>query len=259
MVAKSILWLLVSEAVGEGVLGEEDRLVDLLPDLGAKGADPRITLRDLPDMSSGIVVPERFSPWRPFSGTAGLFLTCDLHGFVRRDVGLAFTPGSRGVYRSVDTELLGLVLARARHQPLGTLLAPGLWAPIGATRPATWNLDRAGGRETAFCCINATAEDFARIGQLILDDGMIGDTRLVPQQWIARLDRPAPHKVDGFDDSGQWWHVPGPDRDLAAIGFYGQYVWVNLDHDTVIVKLSDYGAEQDEVETLNALRTLAGG
>lgn len=256
-VAKSILSLLVGEAVGDGVLREEDRLVDLLPDLAAAGADPRITVRDLLDMSSGVAVPETYSPWRPVSGTTGLFLTRDLDRFVRSDVRLAFTPGSRGVYRSVDTELLGLVLARARHQTLGSLLETGLWAPLGATHAATWNLDRSGGHEKAFCCINATAEDFARIGQLVLGGGIAGGTRIVPQSWIARLDRPAPHQVDGFDYSGQWWHVPGPDRDLAAIGVYGQYIYVNRDHDTVIVKLSDHGAEQDEIETLAALRALA--
>lgn len=257
-VAKSMLSLLVGQAIGAGTLREEQRLVDLLPDLGAAGADPRITVRDLLDMTAGVGVPENYSPWRPLSGTAGLYLTHDIDRFVRAHAGdLAFAPGSRGAYRSIDTELLGLVLARAQHRPLATLLAEGLWAPLGATDPASWNLDRPGGIEKAFCCINATARDFARIGQLVLDDGVAGGRQVVPRNWIRRLEQPAPHLVDGFAYSGQWWHVPGPDRDLAAIGVYGQYVYVNLDHGTVIVKLGDHGAEQDEVETLEVLRSLA--
>jgi CubicO group peptidase (beta-lactamase class C family) len=256
-VAKSVVSLLVGQAIGAGRLSEADRLVDLLPAFHAAGADPRITVRDLLDMTSGVDVAENYSPWRPFAGTAGLYLTRSLVEFARSHSEIAFAPGSHGDYRSIDTELLGLVLAKIEGRPLADLLAERVWAPIGAEHIATWNLDRENGTEKAFCCINATARDFAKLGQLVLDGGRVGAAQVVPPAWIERLTQPAAKLVDGLEYSAQWWHVAGPDDDLAAIGVYGQYIYVNRDRDIVIVKLSDYGAEQDEAETLAALRALA--
>jgi CubicO group peptidase (beta-lactamase class C family) len=58
-----------------------------------------------------------------------------------------------------------------------------------------------------------------------------------------------------------WWHPPGfaENGDYSAIGVYGQYVYVNPEHDAVVVKLSDYGAEQDEAETIEVFRSLVQG
>ncbi|MGO8609787.1 serine hydrolase, partial [Rhizobium johnstonii] len=81
-------------------------------------------------------------------------------------------------YRSIDTELLGLILARIEGKPLADLLSERIWKPMGAQADATWNLDRAGGIEKAFCCINATPRDFARLGLLVADQGQAGQNRI---------------------------------------------------------------------------------
>ena len=56
-----------------------------------------------------------------------------------------------------------------------------------------------------------------------------------------------------------WWIPPGnaDDRDFSAIGVFGQYIYVNPATRTVIVKLSDYGVEQDEVLTMLAMRSIS--
>jgi CubicO group peptidase (beta-lactamase class C family) len=190
-VAKSIVSLLVGQSIAAGHLQETARLVDLLPDLRRAGADPRITVRDLLDMTSGINVPETYDAWRFWRGTTGMYLTRNLPEFEEQHVALQFVPGSRGVYRSIDTQLLGRVLSIVEQRSLASILSEWLWTPIGAEQPASWNLDRPGGVEKAFCCINAVARDFARIGQLVLDDGRVGDRQVIPAEWIARLMKPA--------------------------------------------------------------------
>lgn len=82
-VARSVVSLLVGQAIERGKLHESDRLVDLLPELRSKDTYDSITVRDLPDMSSGIDVDENYSPWRPFTGTARMMLTGDLRTFVK--------------------------------------------------------------------------------------------------------------------------------------------------------------------------------
>ncbi|MFC9786917.1 serine hydrolase domain-containing protein [Rhodococcus sp. NPDC127528] len=258
--AKSVVSLLVGRAIDAGKLSEDDRLVDVLPELATGGEYDAITVRNLLDMTSGADVSENYNPYFPLTGTARMYLTRDLDAFVRDHRSVQFPPGSRGDYRSVDTQLLGQVLARVEGRPLTDLLAADLWGPVGAEDDATWNLDRDGGQEKAFCCINATAHDFAKIGQLVLDGGRVGGTQVVPPAWISRISTPAPHPVDKWGYSAQWWHPTGGDgSDLSAIGVYGQYTYVDPSTRTVIVKLSDYGTEQDEQETFGVLRAIAAG
>lgn len=256
--AKSVVSLLVGRAIDAGRLSEDDRLVDVLPELAGGGEYDAITVRNLLDMTSGADVSENYNPYFPLTGTARMYLTGDLDAFVRGHRSVQFTPGSKGDYRSVDTQLLGQVLARAEGRPLTDLLTHDLWGPIGAEDDATWNLDRDGGQEKAFCCINATARDFAKVGQLVLDGGRVGDTQVVPPEWISRIRTPAPHPVDNWGYSAQWWHPTGGNgADLSAVGVYGQYTYVDPTTRTVIVKLSDYGTEQDEQETFEVLRSIA--
>lgn len=257
-VAKSIVSLLVGQSIEAGRLSEDDRLVDVLPELATGGRYDEITVRDLLDMTAAVDVSENYNPYLPLTGAARMYLTRDLGEFVRDHRGVTAPPGSVGDYRSVHTQLLGQALARVEGASLSELLAERLWGPMGAEDDATWNLDRDGGQEKGFCCVNATARDYAKIGQLVLDGGRAGDRQVVPASWIARIGEPAPREVSGWGYSAQWWHPSGGDgADLSALGVYGQYLYVDPATGVVIVKLSDHGDEQDEQETFDALRAIA--
>lgn len=256
-VAKSVVSLLVGQAIGRGDLSERDRLVDLLPELRTGGAYDEVAVGDLLDMASGIDVSENYNPWWPFTGTARLLLSTDLPGYVADNRELAFTPGSRAEYRSIDPQLLSMILARIDGRPLARILSDDLWTPMGAEAGATWNLDRPDGIEKGFCCLNATARDFARIGQLVLNNGRVGGMQVVPSAWIERISTPSRLKLGDWGYSAQWWHAPSSDGDFTAIGVNGQYIYIDPDAHTVIVKLSDHGTEQDELETVDAMRAIA--
>ncbi|MEW2117080.1 serine hydrolase [Streptomyces sp. NPDC005474] len=254
--AKSVVSLMIGQSIAAGRLSEDDLLVDLLPELKTGGDYDKITVGHLLDMSSGIDVSEDYSGL-PLTGTPRMYLTTDLPEFIKDHRDLRFTPGSKSEYRSVDTQLLGLVLSRVEGRTVAALAQERIWQPMGAEDDATWNLDSEGGTEKSFCCLNATARDFAKIGQLVLDNGMAGDCQIVPQAWIDRLSTPAVTMADGWRYSAQWWHPSGATDDFSAIGVYGQYIYVNPANRTVIVKLSDHGTEQDEQETIDAMRDLA--
>lgn len=257
-VAKSIVGLLVGQAVERGHLAEGDRIVEVLPELRTGTRFDDITVGHLLDMSSGVDVTESYDPRLPLRGTAHLLLTTDLVRFVRRHRGIAFTPGTQGEYRSIDTQLLAEVLLAREGVTLSQLVRRDLWGPLGSQDDARWNLDRPGGREKAFCGFNATARDFAKIGQLVLDEGMVDGRQVVPASWVRRLRTPAEHSVQGWGYSAQWWHPRSGSRgDVCAIGVYGQYVYVDPATATVVVKLSDHGAEQDEEATVRVFRALA--
>ncbi|MWA07760.1 serine hydrolase domain-containing protein [Streptomyces sp. BA2] len=254
--AKSVISLLIGQSIAEGRLHEDDLLVDLLPELKKGDAYDRISVRHLLDMSSGIDVSEEYSRI-PLSGTPRMYLTTDLPNFIKDNRTLRFTPGSASDYRSVDTQLLGQILHRVEGKSVAALLQERLWQPMGAEADATWNLDSEGGVEKSFCCLNATARDFAKIGQLVLDNGRAGDRQVVSKAWIDRLSAPAATMADGWGYSAQWWHPSGATGDFSAVGIHGQYIYVNPAKRTVIVKLSDHGTQQDEQETIDAMRDLS--
>ena len=257
-VAKSVVSLLVGQSIEAGRFAEGDLVVDLVPELGRAGNGfDDVTVGELLDMSSGVDVAENYRAYWPFTGTARLFLSTDLTGYLADHRDVAFAPGSRGEYRSVDTQLLGMVLRATEGKPLAELLTERLWGPVGAESDATWNLDETGGTEKAFCCLNATARDFAKLGQLLVDGGQVDGEQVVPTAWLERIATPAEHQVSTWDYSAQWWQPEGADGDLTALGIHGQYIYVNPRTGTVIVKLSDHGTEQDEQETFTAMQSIA--
>lgn len=283
-VAKSLVSLLTDQAVAEGRLRLDTRLVDVLPELRVRSpldGDPaynRVTVRDLLDMTSGIESPEGYTLLddpavvldhpqllvTSFTGTYPLFVTPDVRSFARTHRTMLFEPGTKGEYISLNSQLLGMVLEAAYDEDLVTLFRTRLWEPAGAEFPATWNLDRDGGTAKGFCCLNAAGRDFARLGQLLLEAGTPRSP--ITRTWKERILRPRDIRLYGgeWPYSTSFWHVPadvprGTARldDASAIGIFGQYVYVNDRTDTVIAKLSDYGIEQDEELTFLAMRHIA--
>jgi CubicO group peptidase (beta-lactamase class C family) len=80
-------------------------------------------------------------------------------------------PGQFWQYRSGDTQVLGLVVEKAFGQNISTLVSERFYKPMGAEYDAFWLLDGEEKREKAFCCFNASARDYARFGQLVLNKG----------------------------------------------------------------------------------------
>lgn len=250
-VGKSIVSLLAGQTIEAGLLSEDAKLVSVLPELKSGTKYDDIAIQHLLDMQSGVDVSEKYT-W--LQGTMLMALTKDLPGFVRHRQELKFKPGAMGEYRSIDTQLLGMAVARVEGQTLSKLLAERIWIPMGAQDNATWNLDRKEGLEKAFCCINATARDFAKIGSLVLHNGMANGKQIISRSWIERLRTPV-GDIDGWQYAAQWWHFG--QGDFGAVGIHGQYIYIDPHRDIVLVKLSNYGAEQDEKETIEALRAIS--
>src|SRR4051812_39721646 len=105
----------------------------------------------------------------------------------------AWPAGTRFAYASAETQVLGLVLRGAVGRPLAEYLSEKIWQPMGAESDAAWNVD-GGGYEMAFCCINATLRDWARVGLLLANGGEINGRQVIPAEWVKEATRVhAPH------------------------------------------------------------------
>ena len=151
---------------------------------------------------------------------------------------LEIEPGDRFAYSSGSTQLLGLVLERAlKNKTISSYLEEKIWQPLEMEFDASWSLDRKkNGLEKTFCCINARARDYAKIGRLYLNKGKWNDKQIVSENWVAQST-----KIDTTNNSSlryqyQWW-LPSQTGDFAAQGILGQYIYVNPEKNLIIVRL----------------------
>ena len=253
-ISKSILSTMVNIALKKGdIQSINDDIRRYLPtELREKYSNP-IQISHLLNMRAGIPVPETYDS--VYSKIAEMYITTDLNNFLLMLPSPTVKAGDTFDYRSAEYLLLGEVLKNATRKTLSAYLQDNIWEPMGAESNASWNIDSTdSGIEKAFCCINATARDYARFGQLFLNT-RDSDTLISPE-WIKTIQSPTGLR-DELAYSNGWWLPPNnTDGDFSAIGIHGQFIYINPRLKTVIVKLSDYEPEKDELLTLEAFQAI---
>ena len=95
-----------------------------------------------------------------------------------------------------------------------------------------------------------TAMDLARVGQLIVQGGRRNQKQIVPEDWILDIISGGdPAAWNGGTFAKYWpgrkmhyrnkWYVEhGPKPLLSGYGIHGQHLFVDLDNEIVIAKLS---------------------
>jgi len=222
------------------------------------------TLRNLLDMRARIPLePEQqrayevATNWEPAaSGEQGADLVSFLQGLTAPHQ----AHGGPFSYISANTDLLGWAIERATGQTIAALLSARLWKPMGAEDRAYITLDRKG---LARCAggLCATARDFARLGQLIVDNGQRGERQIVPAPVISDI-------TDNGDadawKNGEWgksfasistnmryrsgWYlVDDQPKTMFAMGIHGQNLFIDRAHRIVVAKLSSWKQRIDYV------------
>ncbi len=186
--AKTVLGLLVGIAIEEGFVGSvHDPVSRYLPEWRGDGRS-RITFEDLLRMQSGL--RNDGAQWNPLSDMVQVHLRPDMMP-VLRAIPAVEPPGRRFDYNNMGSQLLGLALERATGQRYARYLSTRLWAPAGAGDAALW-LDHVWGRAKTYCCLFATARDWARLGELMRLGGRLGDRAVVPEAWLDAMREPSP-------------------------------------------------------------------
>lgn len=246
--AKSVVALLAGVARQEGKIKSLDESIDhYLPEWQGR-EEGRVTLRQLLTMTGGYNWDESY--WNPFSITTEAYYGSDLlrTAFKQR---LVAPAGSRFSYQSGTTQLLGMIVSRAVNESLSSYASRKLWVPLEAEADALWSLDRPDGLEKAYCCFNAKARDFARIGELVRLGGTWGANRVVDPEYIREMIRP--HGVPNSDGKPvdyygfQWWVLKTSEGDVPyARGILGQYIAVIPSKKRVVVRLGKKTGERTD-------------
>ena len=256
-VAKTLTSLMIGKLVSEGKISESDTFIKFFPDLSNGTSFDKVTIGQLLDMRSGVGVSDNYPSGPSGWGVAiaQMYASTDIPWFMGNNRKMMFEPGTDAEYRSVDTQMLGMIIKKVTGEKVADYFSTNFWQPIGAQSPATWNVDHVGGQEKTFCCFNATARDYARIGNLLAMDGFVGDKQLVSASWISRLSNPVETLDHNWGYGAQIWH-PNPGS-LMMLGLHSQFVYVVPKTRTVIVKLSDSLDDDDEEPTAAILQALA--
>lgn len=241
--AKSVTSILIGCAIDEGLIKSVDEpITSYIPELKKNGLD-KVTIKHLLQMTSGIKFNESYV--NPFGDAASFYYGLNL----RKEIGkmkLKTEPGKKFEYVSANTQLLGLVLERSlKDKTITSYLQEKIWTPLEMEYDASWSIDRKkNGLEKTFCCLNARARDFAKIGRLYKNKGDWNGKQIVSQKWVEEST-----KLDTSEGSAnfyqyQWW-LPTPNEDFMAEGILGQFVYVNPKKDLIIVRLGKNEGKAD--------------
>lgn len=270
-VSKSFIATGVGIAVDDGLIDILKPITDYVPSLVGSAYDD-VRIKDVLQMSSGAAWNEDYNDTESDIMRLAKIMSIggSLDNFVSTLVGEQ-QPGTRNHYNSADTQALAMLLSRATGKSVTDYLSEKIWHPLGMETDAYWMVDD-NNVEMAFGGLNATARDYAKLGELHRLKGKWQDRQIVSEEWVNAATKPdAPHLQPGVNKEFplgygyQWWIPETLEGEFSAIGVYNQFIYVNPTRDLVVVKLSafsDYAVTLDEssyreIETIEFFREVA--
>lgn len=255
-ITKSLVGCVAGILAADGVLDEDavvTAYVDELAESGYAGA----TVRQVLDMRSGVRFVEDYTD--PSSDVRRLDQwLADKHRLYDFLTGLRLEAphGSRFLYRSAETDVLGWVCERAAGAPMAELVSSLVWAPLGAEQDAEFLTD-VSGTAVHDGGLAVTALDLLRFGLMLA-----ASPRWLRRAWAVDaevrnefLASPAETSFPGGWYRSQFWFRPGASGNvLLGLGIHGQLLYVCRRTRTVCVKLSSWPDPQHPAYLQDTLR-----
>ena len=260
---KSFSGILILMLAGEGLRDLSKPISQYIPEL-AQSAYGDASVQQVMDMTNSITYDETYDD--PESDIGRYFVAIAPGGpgmyayLTTLEKQLPGYPhGEAFQYVTPDTEVLGWLIRRITGSSLSDNLQQRIWTPMGAEFSANYILDPIG-IELAGAGLSMTLRDAARFGQMILMDGRAAGAQVISPAIAQRIKttRNAEAFSRYYDDPwytevaeayhDQWWSYAGVDA-VVALGIHGQFIYVNSEHNVVIVKQSsDPFAEAERVD-----------
>lgn len=236
--AKSFTAMSIGVAADKGLLRTSDPVGNYLPRF-KQDINAELSIKELLQMTSGINFGESYT--NPFGYQAKSYYNDDLIGLTQ-DYLVSKKPGTFWEYQGGNTVILSELLEKETGVRLSQYFGENIWSKIGAEHVAYWGLDDEDGMEKAFSAVYATARDFARIGQLYLNNGQWKGAQVLSPAFVQESIQPcdAPDK-DGLPANHygyQWWlgEFEG-EKIFMCVGMRGQYIICQPSKNRVVVRL----------------------
>lgn len=245
-VAKSFTSTLVGAAIKDGYIKSiDDKVSDYIPDLKGSVYDD-VSIQQLLTMTSGVAWNEDYGDknsdvarFNAHKAEEGVDVTVSYMRKLKREA----PPGTKWVYKTGETNLIGVLVSSATKKTLSAYLSEKVWAPFGMEQDASWLLGNTG-HEISGCCMQASTRDYARFGLFMLGGGVVDGKSILPDGWIAKATTKQADIGDAEKGYGyQWWTVN--DGSYAAQGIFGQGIFIDPKRNLIIASNSNWPQATD--------------
>jgi len=257
-VTKSFVGTLAEMLMAQGKLDEAAPVSRYLPELAGSGFG-NAAVRQVADMTTGIDYSEDYT-----DTGAGIADLVRANGYSPRPPGYggprdiyAYLPtvkpdgahGAAFTYRTVNTEVLGWLVARAEGKRLADVLSERLWQPLGMACDADWVAADPTGAPFAGGGLNPCLGDLARFGEVMRNGGVANGKQVIPAAVVARIaaggrreDFAKAHYplLPGWSYRSQWWVSHNPHGAYTARGIHGQAIYVDPKAEMVIARFGSH-------------------
>ncbi|MBI2690222.1 MAG: serine hydrolase [Acidobacteria bacterium] len=256
-VTKSFIAVVFATLAAEGRIDWNAPVARYLPELKNSGfADA--TLAQVADMTSGLQYVEDYadpkSNWHDyklatqfFPRPAGYAGPMDAYAYLATIPKLG-EHGPAFKYRSINTDVLGWVMARVTGKTPAALLEERLWGPLGmeddgflAVGPAAIQFVAGG--------LNCRLRDLARFGEMMRLNGRYNRQQIVPAAVVAEIRKGGSPvafakagyaTLPGWSYRTQWWVSHNEHGAIAARGIHGQGIYVDPKAEMVIARFASH-------------------
>lgn len=230
-IAKSFTSTLIGIAIDDGFILNEQELVNkYIPELTNLPNADKLTIEHLLNHTSGIEYN--------FAVDATIYYGDNIMQSLKR-IKFETIPGTKQHYLNINVQLLGLILKRAVGISPSKYLEQKIWKPLGMCSNAIWSVDKKNQLEKTYCCLGATALDYAKFGRLYLNKGMWNGEKIFSSDWYNRSIRRDTLNGSSYNYN-YCWHIGLKEYgDFMANGLYKQHIYMNPNKNLIIVLLND--------------------
>ena len=243
---KTVTGLAIGILVGEGLLDIDTPAFRLVGDGIPALLSPRmraITVRHLLTMTAGVI----------FNEMGAVTETDWVRSYFESSV--AFTPGTRFAYNSMNSYILSVIVERITGKTLSSFVTERIFTPLGIPQ-TLWEACPHGHTKGGWGLYLSIA-DMLKLGELIRNQGSFDGKAVVPRDWIAKMTRAhaeVPERIGAFDYGFHIWVA----RDRTSVlcnGMLGQNIWIHPKNRLVVATTA---ANCELFQTGSTLRTLLG-
>ena len=268
--AKSFTSLLIGMAIEQGAIQSASQSASDFIDEWEADDRANITIQQLLDMRSGLIpkcssfesaaVGECRDYPSASSGGNIVYAADQLSQCIDREFAVPGTsypcvsPQGNGAYEAgqfyysnCDTQVLGEIIFRATGQDPGLFAQQNLFEPLNME--ADWwrddvEIGQANGNYLTYCCLDSTAQDFAKFGYMLLLGGIEtseGQSYASYVSTILAQQETYQNQFWAYCDSPPFSVSTGCENILiVTVGFDGQYILVDQKNDIVLVRTGLY-------------------
>ncbi|WP_326537829.1 serine hydrolase domain-containing protein [Pseudorhodoferax sp.] len=278
-VTKSVVGTVAAMLAADGALDEHARVTHYIPEL-AGSAFGSATVRQVMDMTTAIDYSEEYA-----DPDAGVWKHARAGELLPRPAGYAGAEGYRQflqtvqaapgairhgdafAYRTVNTDVLGWLVARAATQPVAEVLSALVWSRLGAEQDASFAVDWQGAEFAGggLCC---GLRDLARLGEAMRLGGFYNGAQIVPEAVVADIRRGADParfalagytRLAGWSYRNMWWVAHDAHRTFTAQGIHGQALHIDPVAEMVVARFASHplAADAHLPTSMPAFRALA--